>query len=81
MEIFARSIKKTTLGVIKLYKILISPILPPSCRHTPSCSDYCVDAIEKHGVLRGLVLSINRLLRCRPGGTSGYDPVPEENKK
>lgn len=81
MEIFARSIKKTALGTVKLYKIFISPILPPSCRHTPSCSDYCVDAIEKHGVLRGLVLSINRLLRCRPGGTSGYDPVPEENKK
>ena len=81
MEIFARSIKKTILGIIKLYKIFISPILPPSCRHTPSCSDYCVDAIEKHGILKGSVLSINRLLRCRPGGTSGYDPVPEENKK
>ena len=81
MEIFARSIKKTALGTVKLYKIFISPILSPSCRHTPSCSDYCVDAIEKHGVLKGLALSINRLLRCRPGGTSGYDPVPEENKK
>ena len=81
MEIFARSIKKTALGTVKLYKIFISPILPPSCRHTPSCSDYCVDAIEKHGVLKGLALSINRILRCRPGGTSGYDPVPEENKK
>ena len=81
MEIFARSIKKTALGIIKLYKIFISPILPPSCRHTPSCSDYCVDAIEKHGLLKGLALSISRLFRCRPGGTSGYDPVPEENKK
>ena len=81
MEIFARSIKKTALGTIKLYKIFISPILPPSCRHTPSCSCYCAEAIEKHGVLKGLALSMNRLLRCRPGGTSGYDPVPEENKK
>ena len=81
MEIFARSIKKIVLAIIKLYKIFISPILPPSCRHTPSCSDYCVDAIEKHGLLKGLALSTNRLLRCRPGGTSGYDPVPEENKK
>ncbi len=81
MEIFTRSIKKTVLATIKLYKNFISPILPLSCRHTPSCSCYCAEAIEKHGVLKGLVLSMNRLLRCRPGGTSGYDPVPEENKK
>lgn len=81
MEIFARSIKKTVLAIIELYKFFISPILPPSCRHTPSCSDYCVNAIEKHGVLKGLFLGISRLLRCRPGGTSGHDPVPEENKK
>ncbi len=81
MEIIARSIKKIVLGLIKLYRIFISPILPQSCRHTPTCSDYCVDAIEKHGVLKGLVLGINRLIRCRPGGTSGFDPVPEETKK
>ena len=81
MEIFARSIKKTLIGIIKLYKFFISPILPPSCRHSPSCSNYCMDAIEKHGVFKGLLLGINRLLRCRPGGTSGYDAVPEENKK
>jgi len=81
MEIFARSIKKIILGIIKLYKIFISPILPLSCRHTPSCSEYCVDAIEKHGVLKGLMLGTNRVFRCRPGGTSGYDPVPKENKK
>jgi len=81
MEIIAKSIKKIVLGLIKVYRIFISPILPQSCRHTPTCSDYCVDAIEKHGVLKGLVLGTNRLIRCRPGGTSGYDPVPEENKK
>ena len=81
MEIFARSIKKIVLAIIKLYKIFISPILPPACRHTPSCSDYCLDAIEKHGLLKGLMLGTNRLLRCRPGGTSGYDPVPDENQK
>ncbi len=81
MEIFAKSIKTIILGIIKFYKIFISPIIPPSCRHTPSCSEYCADALEKHGLLKGLVLGINRLLRCRPGGSSGYDPVPKVNKK
>ena len=55
---------------------LISPLLPPSCRFLPSCSDYAVEAIERHGALVGLGLALRRLARCHPWGGSGYDPVP-----
>jgi putative membrane protein insertion efficiency factor len=62
---------------IYFYKWFISPLSGPSCRHTPSCSTYAVDAIKNLGPLRGLLLGTNRILRCRPGGTHGYDPAPE----
>ncbi len=59
-----------------LYRYTISPLLRPSCRHVPSCSLYALDALKMHGPFRGLVMATNRILRCRPGGTHGYDPVP-----
>jgi len=58
------------------YKWFISPLTGPSCRHTPTCSQYAVDALRIHGPLRGFYMSVNRFSRCRPGGTHGYDPVP-----
>ncbi|MGP1460480.1 MAG: membrane protein insertion efficiency factor YidD [Bacteroides sp.] len=61
---------------IRLYQWFISPLLPPSCRFTPSCSVYCVEAIRKHGPLYGLALCVWRLLRCNPWGGHGDDPVP-----
>lgn len=61
---------------IYFYKVAISPLTPPSCRYTPSCSTYAVEAIRKHGPLRGLYLTVRRILRCHPWGGSGYDPVP-----
>lgn len=61
---------------IKLYKYLISPLLPPACRFLPTCSDYAAEAIRTHGILRGGLLAVGRLLRCHPWGGSGYDPVP-----
>lgn len=61
---------------IKIYKYLISPILPNSCRYTPTCSEYAVDALKKHGPIKGLFLAIKRILSCNPWGGSGYDPVP-----
>lgn len=61
---------------VYFYRWFISPLLSPSCRHTPSCSLYALDAIKKHGPFRGLAMTTNRILRCRPGGTFGYDPVP-----
>jgi putative membrane protein insertion efficiency factor len=61
---------------IKGYRLLISPLLPPSCRYTPSCSVYAMDAITKHGPLKGTWLAIKRISSCHPWGGSGYDPVP-----
>ena len=58
------------------YKTAISPLTPPSCRFSPSCSTYAIEAIRRHGPLRGLYLAIRRILRCHPWGGSGYDPVP-----
>jgi putative membrane protein insertion efficiency factor len=62
--------------LIRFYQLCISPLLGPSCRFTPTCSEYARQAILKHGPIRGLYLAIRRLLRCHPWGGSGYDPVP-----
>ncbi len=65
------------LGLIRLYQILISPALPAeTCRFTPTCSHYSYQAIAKHGAVKGLGLSIWRVLRCQPFSRGGYDPVP-----
>ena len=61
---------------IRFYQTFISPLTPPSCRFTPSCSEYARQAIIKHGPFKGLYLAIWRILRCNPWGGSGYDPVP-----
>lgn len=62
---------------IRFYQRCISPLTPPSCRFTPTCSQYAVEAIQRHGAIRGLYLATKRLLRCHPWGGHGYDPVPE----
>jgi putative membrane protein insertion efficiency factor len=61
---------------VLFYRYSISPLLKPSCRHIPSCSQYMLDALRMHGPVTGLILGTGRILRCRPGGTHGYDPVP-----
>jgi putative membrane protein insertion efficiency factor len=61
---------------VYFYKFAISPLLRTSCRHVPSCSQFAIDALKIHGPVRGSLLAVNRILRCRPGGTHGYDPVP-----
>lgn len=61
---------------IRFYQTVISPLTPPSCRFTPTCSEYARQALIKHGPVVGLYLAIKRLLRCHPWGGSGYDPVP-----
>lgn len=63
---------------IKLYQWFISPWFPNSCRHVPTCSQYTIEALKVHGLLKGLALGIKRLLHCHPWGTSGYDPVPQK---
>lgn len=64
--------------VLRGYQLLLSPVLGPSCRYLPTCSDYAVEAVTVHGVLRGGLLALRRLVRCHPWGGSGYDPVPEQ---
>lgn len=61
---------------IHFYRYAISPLLPASCRHIPTCSEYSLQALKKHGMIKGSVLAANRIARCHPWGTSGYDPVP-----
>ncbi|WP_297837903.1 membrane protein insertion efficiency factor YidD [Ignavibacterium sp.] len=62
--------------LIKIYQIFISPLFPSSCRYTPTCSQYTLEALKKYGLLKGLWLGIKRISRCHPWGGSGYDPVP-----
>ena len=64
--------------LIQFYRKLISPILPDSCRYTPTCSAYALEALRKHGLLKGFFLATRRILSCNPWGGSGYDPVPDE---
>lgn len=69
------------IGFIKLYQWLISPLLGPSCRFHPTCSHYAIEAIEKHGVFKGVYLSVRRLIKCQPFHEGGLDPVPEKKDK
>ncbi|MBN1144990.1 MAG: membrane protein insertion efficiency factor YidD [Bacteroidales bacterium] len=66
---------------IRFYKYSISPLLPNSCRHIPTCSEYAIESLKTHGIFRGSALAIWRILRCNPWGTEGYDPVPPPKKK
>jgi putative membrane protein insertion efficiency factor len=68
--------KYVLVFLITLYQKLVSPLLPPSCRYTPTCSQYAREALLKHGVFRGLLLAVRRLLRCHPFHAGGFDPVP-----
>lgn len=64
------------IAPIYFYRQFISPLTPPSCRFTPTCSQYAIEALKKHGPIKGSLLSIKRILKCHPWGGSGYDPVP-----
>lgn len=69
------TIKQIAIGLLRGYKYIISPLLPPSCRFTPTCSEYAIEAISKYGVLKGSLLGMKRVLRCHPFSAGGYDPV------
>ena len=67
---------RLSLGLIRLYQVVISPVLPPVCRYYPSCSAYGYDAIQTYGIWQGGWLTMRRLARCHPFQPGGYDPVP-----
>ncbi|MEG1887335.1 MAG: membrane protein insertion efficiency factor YidD [Oscillospiraceae bacterium] len=73
--------KRLLIGLIKIYQRGISPLSPGCCRFSPTCSGYAIEALQKHGIIKGLGLSIWRVLRCNPFGKGGFDPVPEPKKR
>ncbi|MEA3265802.1 MAG: membrane protein insertion efficiency factor YidD [Candidatus Fermentibacteria bacterium] len=68
------------IAVVRIYRRVLSPLLPPSCIYTPTCSVYAEEALRKHGAFRGLLMATKRILRCHPWHSGGYDPVPEVEK-
>jgi uncharacterized protein len=68
--------KRAVFLLLRGYKWLISPLFPPACRYLPTCSEYAMDAVDRHGALRGGLMAAWRLLRCHPFTPGGYDPVP-----
>ena len=79
MEIFIRSITLMFIGAVKLYQAVVSPLMPQTCRHLPTCSEYTIEALRVFGPFKGTYLGIKRIISCRPGGSHGYDPLPEKD--
>ncbi len=73
--------RRIVVFIIRLYQTLLSPYMAPSCRYTPTCSQYSIEAVQRFGVLKGLWLSFRRIGSCHPWHQGGYDPVPPSNKK
>lgn len=69
--------KRLLLGGLRAYKAFVSPLLPPACRFSPTCSEYAYEAVARHGALRGSWLAAKRLARCHPFTRGGFDPVPD----
>ncbi len=73
-------LQRIAIILLKIYKKFISPLLPPACRFTPTCSEYMMEAISIYGFFKGFWLGIKRLLKCHPFHPGGYDPVPQWKK-
>lgn len=67
--------KKILILLVKLYRYIVSPMMPMSCRFVPTCSEYSIEALNKYGIVKGLYLTVRRILRCHPFHPGGYDPV------
>lgn len=80
MAFFRNLLSALALGFIRAYQLVLSPLLPPSCRFVPTCSEYAAQAVHKYGPFKGTLLALKRIAKCHPikwlGGSSGYDPVP-----
>ncbi len=79
MNVVNKVLKSVVILPIKLYQLLISPILGSNCKYQPTCSQYMIGSIEKWGIIHGFFLGIKRILRCHPWSKGGYDPVPEKS--
>lgn len=73
----ARALAWPLLLLIRLYQLVVSPLLPPACRFLPTCSQYAFESLHRHGLFRGGWLALRRVSRCHPGHPGGFDPVPE----
>jgi hypothetical protein len=73
-------VKLVVLGLLRAYRFAISPMVPPSCRYIPTCSEYAIEAVERYGAVRGGLIALWRLLRCHPFAHGGYDPVVTKNE-
>ncbi|MBC8046335.1 MAG: membrane protein insertion efficiency factor YidD [Fimbriimonadaceae bacterium] len=71
-----KAVSWLVIKLVRLYQLIISPILPNSCRYTPSCSQYMIEAIKKYGPIKGGWMGVKRISRCHPWGGHGHDPVP-----
>lgn len=80
MEIIKRILISPLLLIVKIYQYIISPIFPASCRYTPTCSNYMIEALKEWGLFKGTYLGVKRILSCNPWGGHGHDPVPKKNK-
>nr|WP_314802486.1 membrane protein insertion efficiency factor YidD [uncultured Capnocytophaga sp.] len=73
---FKRLITYPFIWLVRFYQVVISPLKPPTCRFSPTCSTYAIEALRKYGLLKGGALALRRIMRCHPWGGKGYDPVP-----
>lgn len=78
MKSISQIIALPFIGLVRFYQTAISPYTPSACRYSPTCSQYTVEALQKHGIIKGGWLAIKRITSCHPWGGSGYDPVPEK---
>jgi hypothetical protein len=76
LKTFLKIVALPFILIIKLYQLVISPLFPSACRYYPTCSHYAEEALNKYGLIKGGWLSVRRILRCHPWGSSGFDPVP-----
>ena len=80
LNLRSKILKKIIIALIRFYQLALSPLKQPTCRFSPTCSQYSIEAIERFGVIKGTYLSVRRILKCHPFHEGGYDPVPEKWK-